>query len=730
MEKQNHSGHFEVYKDCKILVQELCERVGKHIVLGIPIGAGKPNPIVNELYQVTKDNRQRSLDICTALTLNRPTGGSLLEKNFLGPMAERVFSAYPDLDYERDRQHQKLPSNINVFEFYFPPGKLLTNPQAQQSYICSNYTHAARDLSSRGVNVMAQMVASRIINGKRYFSLSCNPDVTLDLMQWMQKERRRGVANCMVAMVNNHLPFMYGDAVVEEGDFDLILDSEELAFPPFGPPKMSVSLVDHWVGLHISALVVDGGEIQVGIGSLGDAVVNSLLLRHKEPQKYNEVLEQTGIRSRNSKILEEVGDTMPFEKGLFSATEMFIDAFFHLIKAGVIKRRVYDDISLQRLLNSGRITETVEASTLTALLQKGAISHPLQQVDVNYLKRFGIFHEEVKWEREALITKDGEKISLDISEKDVFAEIVKKCVRVGERLKGGHILHGGFFLGPNTFYQALKDMPDDERQLINMKSVTAINQLYGHEEIDRLHRIDARFINTCMMMTLSGAAVSDGLSDGRVVSGVGGQYNFVAMAHALPGGRSVINLRSTRISSGKVVSNIVPSYGHITIPRHLRDLVVTEYGIADLRGKTDSEVAQALISIADSRFQDELVQAAKASGKLAKDYQVPVAARNNFPWRLARDLAPYQKLGYFESFPFGTDFTEEEIRIGKALKYLKKIKPLKGKFLKHLGLAVLRGRKTALKYQRYLKRMKLAQPKSVEEKLMQKVLLEALRRTE
>ena len=63
-----------------------------------------------------------------------------------------------------------------------------------------------------------------------------------------------------------------------------------------------------------------------------------------------------------------------------------------------------------------------------------------------------------------------------------------------------------------------------------MRSVTSINQLYGHEEIDRLHRKNARFINTCMMMTLTGAAVSDGLEDGTVISGVGGQYNFVAMA--------------------------------------------------------------------------------------------------------------------------------------------------------------------------------------------------------
>jgi acyl-CoA hydrolase len=74
-----------------------------------------------------------------------------------------------------------------------------------------------------------------------------------------------------------------------------------------------------------------------------------------------------------------------------------------------------------------------------------------------------------------------------------------------------------------------------------------------------------------------------------VVSGVGGQYNFVAMAHALPEARSILCVRATRESRGEVTSSIPWSYGSATIPRHLRDIVVSEYGIADLRGRTDRE---------------------------------------------------------------------------------------------------------------------------------------------
>ena len=65
-------------------------------------------------------------------------------------------------------------------------------------------------------------------------------------------------------------------------------------------------------------------------------------------------------------------------------------------------------------------------------------------------------------------------------------------------------------------------------------------------------------------------------------------------------------------------SNIRWDYGHTTIPRHLRDIVVTEYGVADLRGKSDRDVIAAMLAITDSRFQDELMRQAKDAGKTAR----------------------------------------------------------------------------------------------------------------
>src|SRR5262249_15432834 len=160
-----------------------------------------------------------------------------------------------------------------------------------------------------------------------------------------------------------------------------------------------------------------------------------------------------------------------------------------------------------------------------------------------------------------------------------------------------------------------------------------------------------------------GAAVSDALESGQVVSGVGGQYNFVAMAHALETGRSVLMLRSTRMSGGQPHSNIVWQYGHATIPRHLRDLVVTEYGVADVRRRSDEDTIKALLAITDARFQPALLREAQRAGKLARDYRLPDAIRANTPQRIADALAPSRGRGLFPDLPFGSDFTEEERRL-------------------------------------------------------------------
>jgi hypothetical protein len=281
----------------------------------------------------------------------------------------------------------------------------------------------------------------------------------------------------------------------------------------------------------------------------------------------------------------------------------------------------------------------------------------------------------------------------------------------------GAVLHGAFFVDDRAFYERLRAMPKAERQRFRMMAVSFTNELFGDEEGKRAARVGARFINSAMKATLRGAIVSDAVEGGGVVSGVGGQYNFVAQAFALAGARSVMTLNATRQSRGQTVSNIVWAYGHETIPWHLRDIVVTEYGVADLRGKSEVETIAAMLAIADSRFQPRLLAQAKKAGKIPQGYQIPEEQRRNTPKRMEAVLRPLTGKGLLPRFPFGTDFTPEEQRLMPALELLKQ----KGRTRTGIGSLLMKGLlagKPTAEQAVCLERMGLHQPRNLKEHLL------------
>jgi len=556
------------------IADAIIEKVGKNIVLALPLGLGKANHIVNALFARALIDPELTLHIFTALTLERPQASGDLERRFIAPLSERLFGNYPDLTYPAAIRSGGLPSNIKISEFFFLAGRWLGVPYAQQNYISANYTHALKLIIDLGVNVIAQLVTRSPTGTNGFISLSCNPDLTLDLL----KARHDGRADFLfAAQLNSELPFMGDDAAIPEDELDYILDGPGTDYPLFAPPREPVALADYAAGLHAARMVRDGGTLQIGIGSLGDAVAQSLILRHRQNSDFQTLLQRLGTPP----IAADIDHRAPFETGLYGCTEMFVEGLFDLYRAGVLKREV-----------------------------------------------------------------------------------------------DGAVLHAAFFLGSRAFYRNLRDMAVAERSKFKMTAVSYVNELYGAEDEKRRARVGARFINDAMMVTLLGDVISDGLANGQIVSGVGGQYNFVAQGFALKDAHSVMMLRSRRISNGKAQSNIHWNYGHTTIPRHLRDIVVTEYGIADLRGKSDRDVIVAMLAITDSQFQDELLRQAKDAGKIERVFEIPAAARDNTLRNIESALTPSQMNGTLPSFPFGTDFTEVEQRLLPALATLKSSSPM------------------------------------------------------
>jgi hypothetical protein len=102
----------------------------------------------------------------------------------------------------------------------------------------------------------------------------------------------------------------------------------------------------------------------------------------------------------------------------------------------------------------------------------------------------------------------------------------------------------------------------------------------------------------------------------------------------------------------------------------MRDVFVTEYGVADLRSKTDRECIEALLAITDSRFQESLLAEAKRAGKLPGDARIPDAHRSNLPARIEKALAPFRAQEVLPDLPFGSDLTPEEWALSARLKKL------------------------------------------------------------
>jgi len=606
----------DYFTDPDCIADAIIAKVGRNIVLGLPLGLGKANHVANALFARAVKDTSINLRIFTALTLEKPQNKNDLERRLLEPVIARLFGGYPDFDYATALRRGTLPPNVQVDEFFFLAGRWLTNATAQQSYISANYTHACEYLLSRGVNVVAQLVATREVEDARRFSLSCNTDLTLDLLD----ARRAGQAKfVLAAQVNSQLPFMPGEGDLSEAEFSYILDCPKTDFPLFAPPKAPIGLTEYAIGIHIARLIADGGTLQIGIGEEGDAAVRALILRQHDNAAFREAV----TRLTGDVPPLSIEERTPFESGLYGVSEMFVDGFLELLAAGILKREV-----------------------------------------------------------------------------------------------DGVLLHAGFFVGPQSFYRRLRELDASMLKKIQMSRISFTNQLYGNEAAKTSARVKARFVNNAMIATALGAIVSDGLEDGRVVSGVGGQFNFVEQAFALPGARSILAINATRGVGRKVTSNVRWSYGHTTIPRHLRDIVVSEYGIADLRGESDARVIAAMLAITDSRFQDELLRQAKDSGKIARTYEIPAAHRENHPDRIELALAPLQERGLLPAFPFGSDFTPVEQRLIVALERLQNAPPLQ---LARLALAGLSGRESEA-----LARMGLDQPVSLTERLYRALIRGAL----
>jgi itaconate CoA-transferase len=167
-----------------------------------------------------------------------------------------------------------------------------------------------------------------------------------------------------------------------------------------------------------------------------------------------------------------------------------------------------------------------------------------------------------------------------------------------KRLNTGKTVYT-FAMGQKAMYDFLNDNPSVESHPVDY-----VNDPFVIAQNDNVISI-----NAALQIDLTGAVNAEHML-GHQYSATGGQLDFVRGAYASRGGKSFIACQSTA-AKGKVSRIVARLEGPVTTPRTDTHIVVTEFGWADLKGKSSAERAKALIALAHPEFQGELTAAAK-----------------------------------------------------------------------------------------------------------------------
>jgi 4-hydroxybutyrate CoA-transferase len=276
-------------------------------------------------------------------------------------------------------------------------------------------------------------------------------------------------------------------------------------------------------------------------------------------------------------IIAEVNQQMPRTLG---------DSFIHVSKLDYI---VPVDYSLPEMAMGGEsasdITENI-AGYIAEMIPDGATMQmgigAIPDAVLKYLfekKDLGIHTE---------LFSDG---VIDLVEAGVLTNALKT-------LHPGKIV-AGFILGTRRLYEWTHDNP-----LIELHPTEYVNDPFVIAQNERQVAI-----NSAIEIDLTGQVCADSIGP-KLYSGVGGQLDFIYGASRSKGGIPIIALPSTAKQYSRIVPLLKQGAGVVTTRNHVR-YVVTEYGVADLYGKTIRERAKSLINIAHPQFREELTYQAR-----------------------------------------------------------------------------------------------------------------------
>jgi 4-hydroxybutyrate CoA-transferase len=186
---------------------------------------------------------------------------------------------------------------------------------------------------------------------------------------------------------------------------------------------------------------------------------------------------------------------------------------------------------------------------------------------------------------------------------ELFSDGIIDLVDAGVLTNAKKTLHqgkiiAGFILGTQRLYNWVDDNP-----LIELHPTEYVNDPFVIAQNDRMVAV-----NSAIEVDLTGQVCADSIGP-KIYSGVGGQLDFIYGASRSKGGVPIIALPSTAKEFSRIVPMLKQGAGVVTTRNHVR-YIVTEYGVADIYGKTIRQRAHALINIAHPDFRDDLMRQA------------------------------------------------------------------------------------------------------------------------
>lgn len=276
-------------------------------------------------------------------------------------------------------------------------------------------------------------------------------------------------------------------------------------------------------------------------------------------------------------IIAEVNQKMPRTLG---------DAFLHVSKLNYVIPVDYPLPELSMGSEGGNLSVEKIAGFIAELIPNGAT----MQMGIGAIP-------------DAVLKYLYEKRDLGIHT-ELFSDGVIDLVEAGVLTNARKTLHpgkilAGFILGTNRLYEWVDDNP-----LIELHPTEYVNDPFVIAQNERMVAV-----NSAIEVDLTGQVCADSIGP-KLYSGVGGQLDFVYGASRSKGGVPIIALPSKAKNFSRIVSMLKPGAGVVTSRNHVR-YIVTEYGVADLYGKTIRQRARSLINIAHPEFRDQLTREAK-----------------------------------------------------------------------------------------------------------------------